>query len=468
MNIPKLALRNLQRNRRRSATTLLAVVIGVASILLFGGYIRNIVYGLQTGFVQSGGHLQIQHRDYFLFGTGNPAMYGIDGYEPIIEAIRRDPKIAPMLRVATPSLQITGLAGNFSIGVSRTVMGMGVVVDEQNKLRTWNDYHFSMTPRPLALTRSADNAAVIGVGLARTLQLCVALHVTDCPQPASIERPAAEAAPDLPQDIADLSAVEKAASPPASARPGAQIDLLAANSGGAPNVVTLEVVKAESKGFKELDDMYVGLHLAQAQKLVYGGAKRRVTAIALQLEHTNQMPQARREVERVLATHFADKRLKVHEFYELFPFYDQSIAMFRAIFGFIALLVGAIVLFTVGNTMNMAVVERTVEIGTLRAMGLRRRAIRSLFVWEGFLVGLLGAAVGVSFALAVSWTVERLALTWTPPGWTIPVPLTVNIWGETSLIAGGAAGMVLVAVISAFMPAARASRMKIVDALRHV
>ena len=45
--------------------------------------------------------------------------------------------------------------------------------------------------------------------------------------------------------------------------------------------------------------------------------------------------------------------------------------MFAAIFGFIAVLIGAIVLFTVTNTMSMAVVERTAEIGTLRAIGLQ-------------------------------------------------------------------------------------------------
>jgi len=68
-----LALRNLRRNRRRSIATLAAIVVGTVAILLFGGYSRNIRYGLQSGFVRSSGHLQIQHKDYFLYGSGNPA-----------------------------------------------------------------------------------------------------------------------------------------------------------------------------------------------------------------------------------------------------------------------------------------------------------------------------------------------------------------------------------------------------------
>ncbi len=75
-----LAVRNLKRNRRRSITTLAAIVVGTVAILLFGGYTRNIHYGLQMGFVRSGGHLQIQHQNYFLYGSGNPAAYGIAHY----------------------------------------------------------------------------------------------------------------------------------------------------------------------------------------------------------------------------------------------------------------------------------------------------------------------------------------------------------------------------------------------------
>jgi len=92
-----LAIRNLLRNRRRSLATLLAVMIGTISILLFGGYVRNIIYGLETQFIAQSGHFQIQHKDYFLFGDGNPAAYGIEDYETIIQYIKANSELAPLL-----------------------------------------------------------------------------------------------------------------------------------------------------------------------------------------------------------------------------------------------------------------------------------------------------------------------------------------------------------------------------------
>ena len=164
-----LALRNLLRNRRRSLTTLLAVMIGTISILMFGGYVRNINYGLESQFVSQSGHLQIQHKDYFLFGDGNPVAYGIADYERIMSTIKADPVLSPLLSVVTPVLQLGGVAGNFSAGVSRTVMGSGMVAEEQNRLRLWNDYDFPQVLSPLALAGTPPDSAVIGTGVARVL-----------------------------------------------------------------------------------------------------------------------------------------------------------------------------------------------------------------------------------------------------------------------------------------------------------
>ena len=144
----KLALRNLLRNRRRSLATLLAMIVGAHAVLLFGGYSRNITYGLQTDFVKTGGHLQVQRAGYFRYGTGDPAGYSLAHYDRIVAAIRDDAVLKPMLEVATPVLHLQGIAGNVDAGVSRTALAVGVVVDDQNRMREWNDYDFPVAMPP--------------------------------------------------------------------------------------------------------------------------------------------------------------------------------------------------------------------------------------------------------------------------------------------------------------------------------
>ena len=188
--------------------------------------------------------------------------------------------------------------------------------------------------------------------------------------------------------------------------------------------------------------------------------------MVLQLHHTSQLPAAKARLSELLAERFPGEPTEVLDFAELNPFYGQALAMFATLFVFVSLLIGGIVLFTVGNTMSAAVVERTAEIGTLRAMGLRRSGIRRLFMREGLLLGLAGGVLGVVTAAVLAGVINQSGLTWTPPGRS-PVPLIIRVWGEHGLIALTTVGLVVVAVLSAWLPARRASHMNVVDALRH-
>ena len=457
MNTLQLAARNLVRNRRRTLTTLLAMIVGVVAVLIFGGYDRNIRLGLETDFVRGSGHLQIQHRDYFLFDSGNPAAYGIRDYTRLMHTLQADPQLAPLLQVVTPVLDLGGIAGNFAAGVSRTVYGRGVDVAGQNRLKQWNDYRMVGLPqRSVALTGTAPNAAVVGTGVARVLQLCGPLQVKDCPQPLPVQQQGTA----MP---ADLAALPVAA--PAANLGRVQIELLAARASGAPNVASLQVVKAEQQGVKALDDISVQLHLTQAQQLVYGQDTPQVSAIVLQLRHSSDMPAARARLAQLLQG--GSQPLVVQNFATLNPQYGQITGMFAAILGFVAVLIGAIVLFTVGNTMSMAVVERTVEIGTLRALGLRQAGIRRLFVSEGLLLGVSGALLGSLLALGLAWLINHSGLTWLPPGNSERIPLLVRVAGEYRMLLATAVGLIVLSVLSAWWPARRAARLDIVEALRH-
>lgn len=460
-----LAVRNLLRNRRRSLATLLAMAIGSTSILLFGGYSTNINYSMHTAYVQNGGHLQIQHRDFYLYGSGNPTAYGIDDYTKIMAAIQNDEALRKMVLVATPTLQFGGIAGNYAASVSRTIIGKGFVAEDINRMRRWNDFDMRTGYPVSALEGSVPDAAIVGTGLARVLQLCDALKIPRCPKP---EKETMSDGKAIPDDIAQLSLQE---TPLAAGTAGAsprRIEVLASNARGTPNVTSLEVIRAEDQGFKELDEVYVMMHLAQAQQLIYGKSPPKVTSIILQLRHSDQIRPALERLAPILARFSASQPLAVLDFRTLNPFYIQTIQLFDTIFGFIFSLIATIVLFTVSNTMNTAVVERTVEIGTLRAMGLRRAGIRRLFVTEGALLGLCGAVLGVVLALVFSAIVNQMGLTWSPPGGVEPLPLALRVWGENRMILGTTFGLICIAILSAWWPAYRAAEMSVVEALRHV
>lgn len=467
-----LALRNLLRNRRRSASTLIALAIGLTSILLFSGFKANLGATMLTAVVRAGGHLQVQHRDYFLFGGGNPGAYGIARYEALLQAVRSDPELSALVAVSTPMMRFGGLAGNFDAGISRTVIGTGFIAADVSKMRQWNEFGIPVLRPQFPLEGTAPDSAIVGVGVARVLQLCAPLRLTDCPTPSQAA-PVATApagrgkAAALPDDIAALAQAENAGQPAAKAGV-ARLELLSSSARGAPNVAALNVVAAEDQVFKELDEVAVLVHLDHAQRLVFGKAPPQTTAVMLLLHRSADLDAATQRLQQIVANLPGGEALAVRSFVELNPFYAQSEKLFDFIFGFIFVLIGGIVLFTVSNTMNTAVVERTIEIGTLRAIGLRQSGIRRLFLFEGLMLGCAGALLGLVMAVLLGALVNLSGLTWLPPGSSERLPLQLRVLGDLPVVTGTALGLVAIATLSAWWPAWRAAQMKIVEALRHV
>ena len=464
----KIVLRNILRNRRRSLMTGSAVAAGSLALLLFGGFTSYIFAGLETGNVQRSGHLTVFHSGYFLFGDGNPAAYGISDYRGVMKLIHDDPVLRPMINVLTPTQSVVGIAGNFTgtVDASKTFLGIGVVPSDRDRMREWDPYGTRAVYTPDGrMADSEESVGLLGFGMARVLGLCGPLRLKGCP-PAPDMRVAGDAGTSsVNTEVLELANRDTAGH--TGATQGApQIQLLAATADGAPNVVSLTVAGVERQGVRELDDNYVIMDLPLAQQLVYGRGEHKVTGIVLQLTRTRDMPAARARLATLIQRHHLP--LEIRDFGELNPFYGQVIRLFSGIFLFIALVMGMIVLFAVVNTMTMNVMERTNEIGTTRALGARRQGIRRQFLMEGMLIGAIGAAIGSILAIVLSLAVNHAGLTWVPPGNANPIPLRVDVLGEPGLIIGAWLGLVLVATLAALLPANRAARLSVVDALRHV
>lgn len=463
MNTAMLALRNVMRNRRRTLITLTTIGIAAMAIAMLGGYVAATLKGLETATVRNTGHLQIMRDGYLVFGRGAPDRYALGDFRALAAELRADPILSPMLRVVTPVLHVQGIAGHSATGQSSTFSAESWEPAERETLLTWDGLGLGLPPIEGSLNADRPDAGVIGVGLAQLLDLCEVLAIDHCVRD---EDESFERAPEIPEDLAALGQMTaRNADLPHS---GTAVELLAAGTSGAPNIVRMNLIQAEQQGVRELDRVYVGMPLELGQRLVFGPGREGASALVLQLHRSEDLEQAQARIEQWLDQH-PERRLEVRRFEEMDPSFGQIVGMFNTLFGFVTLLMLVVTLFSIANTVNMAVSERTGEIGSLRAIGLRRREIRRLFVFEGGLLGLLGGALGVAVAAAISvWGINRAGLSWTPPANTTPVPITIDIAGSSTLLIAVVVAMTLLACLSAWWPARRAARLEIVEALRHV
>ena len=260
----------------------------------------------------------------------------------------------------------------------------------------------------------------------------------------------------------DVHSIDKTA----AVNPMPRIDLLAATVDGAPNVVSMYVHHAEFQGLKDLDDNFMVMNLTLAQRLVYGAATPKVTGIIIQIKRTSDMSAVSARLHVIL--HNRPEKLEIRDFKELTPLYGQAVAFFNFLFLFLLLIIGITVLFTVMNTVGMSVMERTNEIGTMRALGMQRRAIRTQFLLEGGVLGVIASSVGVVATAVIAFIVNHAGLKWTPPTAAGTQPLRLSLLDDPSMVGWVWLSLVILSAAAAYWPARRAANLRVIEALRHV
>jgi lipoprotein-releasing system permease protein len=124
-------------------------------------------------------------------------------------------------------------------------------------------------------------------------------------------------------------------------------------------------------------------------------------------------------------------------------------------FVFLAVAIG------IASVLVVTVVQRTREIGILRAMGSPRRRIATIFVIQGGLVGFVGSLLGAALGAALAFMFGQLSQN--PDGTAMfPIVLTARLIVSASGLA------TLTGILAAALPARQASRLDPVEAIRHV
>ena len=114
----------------------------------------------------------------------------------------------------------------------------------------------------------------------------------------------------------------------------------------------------------------------------------------------------------------------------------------------------------------MSFLERTREVGTIRAVGTRRFQVFAMFLMEGVILGAVGGFLGILAGTGLGALINYGGITWVPPGAIEPIPLQIQLGLSVALFP------FFTALISTFLstlyPAWKNARLSIVKALSYV
>ena len=413
-NTFKLALRGLLRNRRRSLVTLLAIALGFSAIALFAGYTHNVYGGLARQSIHDEmiGHLTVSKRGMRTEGKLDPERYLLTQAE--VDAISQLLRDEPHVKLVAPRLALSGLLSN---GRASTIfIAEGV------------------EPRAMARLQQSEADDAVVPKIKKQL---------DPARPEVVE---------LSEGLADMLHLAS----------GGQGAMLVNTLSGQANALDVTVGHTFNTGNARSNDKFAFLTLDLTRTLL--DAEGRADRLTILLDDVSQTKMLRDHL--LTKLNGAGYAVEIQTWQELSDFYNQVHGMFDMIFGFIASIVLTVVVMSVANSMGMTVVERTREIGTLRAIGLKRSGVVRLFTTESMLLTLIGCLLGLLITLTVRWGINLANISYIPPNSVAPVPLLVDM--DIGRVSFTFILMSVVGTLAAYMPARRAARKDIIDALGHV
>lgn len=397
----RLPLRSLVRNRRRTGLSLGIIALGTALSFVVGGFFGSSSEVIKETTVAEYGNLQIATQALWNGESGAATLIPEERVTRLRALLEREPEVAS----SSAQLSFSGLA---VVGrASRVVKGTALVPG--NATLDYND----LVAEGRGLLPTDRGHMLVGRTLADELSLKV----------------------------------------------GDAITLTATTLDGAYNVSPVEVVgiyRFTSSEF-ELRQVFVPLEFGQALLNTQG-----VDKLVVRLSDIKATDGVAASLRRALQKE--GLALVPRTWDDLAGFYRQLKGLFDLLATFITLVVGVLVFVIILQVLTMSFLERTREVGTIRALGTRRSEVFRFFLVEGALLGLLGGGAGLILGGLLGLGFNALGVAWQPPGAvadvTLTVALTLRQAGSSFLAA------ILATVLSALYPALRTSRIRVVEALR--
>ena len=394
--------RHVVRHGRRSLAAAAAVTFGTVALILAAGFIQWIFWAMREGTIHSG----VGHIQ--IVRSGYLQHGSADPFRYLLPDDSPDRKLveaAPHVLEVAPRLKFTGL---ISLGDS-TLSFLGRGLDPDREVG-WKDGMVIESGE--GLSNTDPSGILLGQGLASNL----------------------------------------------GAKVGDKVVLLVNRRDGSLNGVERTVRGIFSTVRKAYDDMAVQVDFGLANEMLGAhGASMWV----VYLDKTSNTRRVVRALEERLG-----KGLQVIPWYEAADFYNKTVTLFSRQVLVMKIIIALVVILSISNTMMMNVMERTDEIATAMALGLRRGRVLSRFLIEGVLIGLVGGVIGVGLGYLLAVGISEVGIPMPPPpgmarGFVGQILVTTSLVWNALLLAGATA------LIASLYPAWKASRMVIAEALRH-
>jgi putative ABC transport system permease protein len=410
-NLFKIAIRNLMRYRRRTILTASLIAIGVIFVLVFvsvSGSFKNMIIGQITGSML--GDMEIHRKGYVASIDNLPLTLMMNPRQT--EKAEGAIKTIPEVEAYSPRIKFGGLFSNFTETTNIRLNG----VDPDMEMKTL----------PLLPSRIIQGEKAIKKG-----EIVV---------PELLAR-------GMKVNVGDMVVV------------------IATNRDGSVNGKQLKVggilESATGPGGR---DGYV--HIEDAVEILRM-EEQEISEIAIRIHDFDKLRSVANSLARDLSK-YVNKQSKpvfeVHTWETLSPFFNIA-RMIDLMTFFIKMMLIAIVLISIMNVMIMAVYERIREIGTIAAIGTLPRKILSMFVIEGFTLGVLGAVVGNVIGLVIVYILDLAKITF-DFGRQTGLVLSPTLHASDILVVSVI--VIIVAVLGSLQPALKASKMEPITALRHV
>ena len=432
LDVLRIAGRNLSRYSRRTALTLLLIVIGMVAVLLFiavAGSFKAMMVGQITDSVL--GHAQVHRKGYVASIDTLPL--NLNMMPVSVTRVEAALGAQDAVEAWSPRIKFGGMFSNFTETTSIRINGIDPVREDATV--------------PLLKGRMVEGAKggalvergqiVIPVLLARGMRIKVG-------------------------DTAVIVATNRDGSVNGKTFVIRSITEGISGPGGRDGYIHIDDAR-ELLRMKQAEVSEIAIRLKDPARLerVHAALK---AALGSTAANPREPPQGGTNAEPSSRAGGSEPPLEVHTWADLSPFASLA-RMIDLMTVFIKVVLVSIVLVSVMNVMVMAVYERIREIGTIAAIGTRPSRILSLFLAEGLLLGVIGTLLGTLLSLLAIYAINlwqpRFAFGQQSDLVMAPTIGTAQVVTVALLVVG-------VAILASLQPAWKASRLDPINALRHV